>query len=46
MPYLVVGENERIGDDNVFGSRGVEYDNLGNVVGGEGVTAAMMSGDA
>ena len=35
----MVGEDEGVGDNHVFPTGGREDDNLGNVVGGEGLTS-------
>lgn len=38
--YLVVGEDESVGDNDVFPTGGREDNNLGNVVWSEGLTSA------
>jgi hypothetical protein len=39
VSYLVVGEDEGVGDNHVFPTGGSEDDNLGNIVGSEGLTS-------
>ena len=42
--YLVVGEDEGIGNNDVFSSSSIEHNNLGDVVGSERLTSTVVSG--